>query len=179
MGAVGCSGSDGLSDVSGSFGAVVVSAGAVVSDSAGSVGSSGSVGLSGSSSVFLRSVISIFIKLPSIGTVNLMDSAISYPSGADISVRIYVSPAVSVPSTKCGVFPDIQESMIVPSTVFNSRDAPGNSSPVAISNLLNCALVFLFGIESSYNWITASFSLSNTIENVSSEHPYPGGDWIS
>ena len=55
MGAVGCSGSDGLSDVSGSFGAVGVSAGAVVSDSAGSVGSSGSVGLSGSSGIFLCS----------------------------------------------------------------------------------------------------------------------------
>ena len=82
---VGRSGSVGVSGVSGISGSVGVSGRVGIS---GSVGCSGYVGVSGSSGGFLRSVISIFTKFPFSGTVKEMDSASSYPSGADISVRI-------------------------------------------------------------------------------------------
>ena len=84
-GTVEYSGSVGLTGISDSVG---VSAGSVVSGSSGLVDVSVSVGSTGLSGVFLRSVISILIKLPSFGTVNRIASAVSYPSGADISVRI-------------------------------------------------------------------------------------------
>ena len=74
---------------------------------------------------------------------------------------------------------NLQRSTILPSEVFNSREAPGSSSPVVRSSLLNPALVVLFSTESSYSWIRSSFSLSNTTEKVSSQRPYPRGGMSS
>lgn len=102
---VGRSGFVGVSGVSGISGSVGVSGKVGIS---GSVGCSGSVGVSGSSGGFLRSVISIFTKFPFSGTVKEMDSASSYPSGADISSEYSSHLPSAFLLQDAELFPDIR-----------------------------------------------------------------------
>ena len=111
---------------------------------------------------------------PSESIVNSTSSAIKYPSGACISLIIYV-PAFKL-FTTCGLSVDVQLSITFPFESNNSSLAPAISSPIVIS-CFDIGTLFVFStsyIENSWTLPVASITTF-----TSSAKLYPFGAFTS
>ena len=122
---------------------------------------------------------------PSDVTSKIIDSATLYPSGAVVSVSLYVP--VLRPVSTFAVFPDVQLS-ITDSTVFPSdasfstlRSAPSSSDPPPIAFLLITTFIgeSTIVITLPFAYVLETFPFSSIENSMSSAVKYPPGVVVS